>query len=200
MKARGWDGQSPGTPVHPLTELVAPSTSSAGVILKLSLFANYFLSPLPFPSPVYNPSTLCVWFGAPASPPARGAETPMGCTSFCPTRSIPEKPGDAGGKPWCSSVPLRQPKCHPRALKHHWAHAPHLTQLLNTQREGSPSISTVTQGQGPQPSLAGWRVFRANTSFSGKKKDLSVKDLSFCMQRWLSVKKSKTELFTLNSF
>lgn len=49
VKARGWDGQSPGTPVHPLTELVAPSTSSAGVVLKLSLFANYFLSLIAFP-------------------------------------------------------------------------------------------------------------------------------------------------------
>lgn len=148
-----------------------------GLFLKC-LLPKYFLSLLHIL--VCNPYILCVWFATPASPPA---QISIVCTSFCPRGASQKSLVVQGESQWCSSVPLRKAKCHPRALKHHWAHAPHLTQFPNPQTEDSPSISTVTWGQGTWPSLAAWRVFRANTSFSGKKKDLSVKDLSFYMQR-----------------
>lgn len=150
--------KSPGTPVHTLKEVVAPSTSGAGVVLKMSLLANYFVSPLPFPSPVYNPSILCVWFAAPASPPARGAQTSMRCTDINGLHQLlfnqehPRKAWWCRGEATVLLSPSQKAKMPPGDTKAPLGSCPHLTQFPHAQTEGSPSISTVTwgdRGHGP---------------------------------------------------
>ena len=156
---------------------------------------------MPFPSPIYNPSILCVWFGVRTprhrpSPPAWDAQTPVGRTGSCPTRSIPEKPIGAGGKPWCSLLPLQkaQMPSFPWALNHHQAQARHLTRCFPIpSRVFPPPFPQRHWDREAQPGLAGWCVFRANTSFNGKKKDLS-----FYMQR--RCMKKKKAYYTLSPF
>lgn len=173
-----------------------------GIILKLSHFAFFFLSLLPFPSPSVILSS-CVGFGVrtprhqPLSP-ARDAQTAMRCTGSCPAQSTPEKPIGSGGMLQCSSLPLQEAQMpsFPWALSHHQPHTWCLTRSFPMpSRVFSPLFLQQHRDGEAQPALAGWCVFRANTSFNGKEKDLS-----FYMQRRSIEKKKKQLIIYQNTF
>lgn len=174
-----------------------------GIIPKLIIFAIFFfLSLLPFPSPTCNPFSLCVWFGVGTcrhwpSPPARDAQTAEGGTGSWLTWSIPEKPIGAGGKLRYSSLPLQkaQMTAFPWTLNHRRWHTWCLTHSSPIARRVFPPPFPQRHGAGEaQPGLAGCCVFRANTSFNGKEKDLS-----FYMQR-SSIKKKKKRAYYIPEY